>query len=299
MIRALRRTSLLVFLVAVHLGTILMLAPTRPALADLEDGRVAFKRGDFSAALSEWEPLAEAGDPYAQFYLGLMYYDGIGISQNLLEAEKWFRMAGDQGHAPAQISLGVMYGEGQGVRADLVHAFMWFTLAKSRLPFGENRERVLKNLNIIAAIMTPEQITEASILADEWHPKIQGSSMLKAQEKGSQQEKSAQTTAPKTGPRDVAAKTSVAIQPEPASSSFFVQSASLKTMDLAHKERSRQQHAYPDLLGDLRLAIREANLSSLGKVFRLQIGPLQNRSIAEDLCQELKAKEQGCFVLNR
>ena len=263
MIRALRRTSLLVFLVAFHLGTILMLAPTRPALADLEDGRVAFNRSDFSAALSEWEPLAEAGDPYAQFYLG------------------------------------VMYGEGQGVRADLVHAFMWFTLAKSRLPFGENRERVLKNLNIVAAIMTPEQIAEASSLADEWHPKIHGSSMLKAQEKGSQQEKSAQTTAPKTGPRDVAAKTSVAIQPEPASSGFFVQSASLKTMDLAHKERSRQQHAYPDLLGDLRLAIREADLSSQGKVFRLQIGPLQHRSIAEDLCQQLKAKEQGCFVLNR
>ena len=166
MIRALRRTSLLVFLVSFHLGTILMLAPTRPALADLEDGRVAFKRGDFSAALSEWEPLAEAGDPYAQFYLGLMHYDGIGISQDLLEAEKWFRMAADQGHAPAQISLGVMYGEGQGVRADLVHAFMWFTLAKSRLPFGENRERVLKNLNIVAAIMTPEQIAEASSLAD-------------------------------------------------------------------------------------------------------------------------------------
>ena len=70
-------------------------------------------------------------------------------------------------------------------------------------------------------------------------------------------------------------------------------------MDLAQKERSRQQNAYPGLLSDLRPAIREADLGSQGKVFRLQIGPFQNRSIAEDMCQQLQAKEQGCFVLHR
>ncbi|MGE4219714.1 MAG: hypothetical protein AB7G39_09730, partial [Alphaproteobacteria bacterium] len=41
-----------------------------PAAADLRAGLDAFARGDNAAALRELQPLAQKGDPKAQFMLG-------------------------------------------------------------------------------------------------------------------------------------------------------------------------------------------------------------------------------------
>jgi TPR repeat protein len=45
----------------------------------------------------------------AQFSLGKMYMDGLGVTQDQPQAVTWFRQAADQGHAGAQRMLGVMY----------------------------------------------------------------------------------------------------------------------------------------------------------------------------------------------
>ena len=44
----------------------LLVAWTAPA-ADFKAGLEAYQRGDFAAALKEWQPIAEAGDPGAQY----------------------------------------------------------------------------------------------------------------------------------------------------------------------------------------------------------------------------------------
>jgi CHAT domain-containing protein/uncharacterized protein YqgQ len=49
---------------------------------------------------------AERGDVDAQFNLGLMYFYGKGVTQNDIEAAKWFRQAAEQGHARASGILG-------------------------------------------------------------------------------------------------------------------------------------------------------------------------------------------------
>ncbi len=36
--------------------------------ADYEKGAVAYKQGNYQAAIQEWQPLAEQGDAKAQFY---------------------------------------------------------------------------------------------------------------------------------------------------------------------------------------------------------------------------------------
>ena len=69
---------------------------------------------------------AMKGDVPAQFNLGLIYGNGIGVSQDYAEAAKWFRMAAEQGHARAQYGLGVMYAEGLGVTKDGAEAAKWF-----------------------------------------------------------------------------------------------------------------------------------------------------------------------------
>jgi tetratricopeptide (TPR) repeat protein len=49
---------------------------------------------------------AERGDAEAQYNLGAMYFYGKGVSQNDVEAAKWFRKAAEQGHAGASSILG-------------------------------------------------------------------------------------------------------------------------------------------------------------------------------------------------
>jgi TPR repeat protein len=83
---------------------------------DLQDGLEAYKDEDFETVLSKWRPLAERGDPKAQFNLGMMYYDGYGDSNNFFAAAKWFWRASKQGHAKAQLKLGTMYYQGIGVK---------------------------------------------------------------------------------------------------------------------------------------------------------------------------------------
>ena len=75
------------------------------------------------------------------------------------------------GYAKAQFNLGNMYIIGLGVPLDYAQAHMWYNLATSRYPPGEDRDRVVKNRDIIAKMMTPAQISEAQKLAREWRPK--------------------------------------------------------------------------------------------------------------------------------
>ena len=44
---------------------------------------------------------------------------------------KWWRLAGEQGYTRAQFNLGVMYGNGIGVKKDNVFALMWWFIAAS------------------------------------------------------------------------------------------------------------------------------------------------------------------------
>ena len=96
---------------------------------DFQVGLDAARKGDFATALREWTPLAEQGDDAAQFNLGLMYRNGLGVLQDYKTAMKWFTLAAEQGVADAQTSLGVMYYNGRGVPPDYATAAKWYTLA--------------------------------------------------------------------------------------------------------------------------------------------------------------------------
>ena len=49
------------------------------------------------------------------------------------EAARLYRLAAEQGHAVGQLSLGNMYKRGQGVSQDNVQAYKWFNLAGSQI----------------------------------------------------------------------------------------------------------------------------------------------------------------------
>jgi S1-C subfamily serine protease len=72
---------------------------------------------------------AQNGDATAQFNLGSMYANGIGVPKDSAEAEKWYRKAAEQGHAAAQLNLGRLYLPVDGSPRDAVSAVKWFRKA--------------------------------------------------------------------------------------------------------------------------------------------------------------------------
>lgn len=90
----------------------LLLISSTAAAADFEAGQTAHERGDFTAAYEVWLPLAEQGYANAQFAIGEMYSFGNGVTEDDVEAEKWYRKAAEQGNSVAQFLLGMMYDDG-------------------------------------------------------------------------------------------------------------------------------------------------------------------------------------------
>ena len=94
-----------------------------------EEGLMAYSTGDVTTAYQLWQPLAEHGDAEAQFALGLLYYDGIGVPVDHTESSYWFHRAAEQGHAGAQYNLGNAYLRGEGVRKNETMAVRWWRKA--------------------------------------------------------------------------------------------------------------------------------------------------------------------------
>ncbi|MDP2258696.1 MAG: tetratricopeptide repeat protein [Caulobacter sp.] len=106
-----------------------LFAVTPASAQTLVQGYAAYGKGDYATALANLQPLAKKGAKAAQYYLGLMYEKGRGVTRDDAEAAQWFRRAADQGHADAQYSLALMYIEGRGVAHDEYEALDWLTLA--------------------------------------------------------------------------------------------------------------------------------------------------------------------------
>ncbi len=100
----------LFFLLALPVRADFTLGLTAPAWAGFDEGLAAYDRGDYAMALREWRPLAEQGHAEAQFKLGVMYFNGRGVTRDNAEAWKWWRKAADQGHAGAQNVSGLLLG---------------------------------------------------------------------------------------------------------------------------------------------------------------------------------------------
>lgn len=86
----------------------LALILTSPALADVKGGVDAWARGDYSAAIRQWQGPAEKGDADAQFNLAQAYKLGRGVPQNLTKAEQLFAQAAAKGHLQAADNLGLL-----------------------------------------------------------------------------------------------------------------------------------------------------------------------------------------------
>lgn len=131
-------------------------------------GTRAYEDGLFAEAADHWLAAAESGHGSAQFNLGILYEQGLGLSQDYAQAlrlytlaakngvvdaafsvanilfvgtettprdiEKavyWYLQAADAGHSGAQFSLGSMFIAGKDVAEDKETGVSWLELAAS------------------------------------------------------------------------------------------------------------------------------------------------------------------------
>jgi TPR repeat protein len=83
------RPRLLAALVA--LGLLWLLAPS--AQADYDAGKKAYDAGDFDTAYEEWKAAALQGDAQAQYDLGIMLANGVGVPRDVISAYAWLMLA--------------------------------------------------------------------------------------------------------------------------------------------------------------------------------------------------------------
>jgi localization factor PodJL len=69
---------------------------------------------------------AAAGNPAAEYEIGMRYSEGRGVPANLETAVQWFERAANKGVAPALYRLGSLYEKGQGVKKDLEKARQFY-----------------------------------------------------------------------------------------------------------------------------------------------------------------------------
>ena len=106
----------------------LVLSGPRPGGTDLGPGWQAYQRGDYAAAASAWRPLAETGDAAAQYNLGVLYDEGLGVERDDETALLWWTRAAQQDHRLAQHNLALTLLE-RGGPLDLAEAVTWLERA--------------------------------------------------------------------------------------------------------------------------------------------------------------------------
>ena len=128
---------------------------------DFYKGFEAAQSGDYVTALQEWRPLAEQGYAPAQYNLGVMYEDGLGVPQDYAEAVKWFRLSAEQGYTSAQYNLGLMYDKGAGVRQDYAEDVKW-----GRLAAEQGHASAQNNLGV--AYKLGNGVLQSNVIAHMW-----------------------------------------------------------------------------------------------------------------------------------
>ena len=101
-----------------------------PIVQGYELADAYFRRGNFASAYLVGLPVAQAGDPRAQFLMGKLSYIGRPpIARDLKEAMRWYTLAAGRGHAEAQFALAQGFARGEGVPVDRNRSLHWLTQA--------------------------------------------------------------------------------------------------------------------------------------------------------------------------
>ena len=144
-----------ILLAALALGAGLLVSP--PAVADTKSGVDAWTRGDFAAAVKEWQAGAARDDSDAIFNLGQAYRLGKGVAQDLGRAEQLFGQAAAMGHLQAADNYGLLLFQ----RGERTKALPYLRAAADR---GDPRAQYLIGISHFNGDLVPKDWVRAYAL---------------------------------------------------------------------------------------------------------------------------------------
>jgi len=119
---------------------------------------------DVTEAVKWYRMAAEQGNATAQNNLGFCYANGQGATKDEPEAVKWYRKAVEQGNATAQNNLGTCYANGRGVTKDEAEAVRLFRKAVEQ-------DYILAEYNLGRMYLNGLGVTKDEIEALKWFRK--------------------------------------------------------------------------------------------------------------------------------
>jgi hypothetical protein len=273
---------------------------TEPADA-YASGLLAFERGDTAAALRLWTPPAEQGDPRAQFGLGLIHEEGLGgLPRDEAAALGWYERAARFGLSPAQNNLAGMHAEGRGVPRDPARAVaLWRQAAAAG--FGPAQ------LNLAFALERGVGVERNAQEAAEWYQRGTAQQRVLARSEGGEAPPlgGGRDEAPRRQRAPVASvggetrwlppKRSTPETPSPAAT-FYVQLASFPTREEAVRFGDEVSRRRSDVLGSWQPSVRTVDLGTKGVWHRVLFGPIEGRTQAAALCEQMQTRGEACLV---
>jgi cell division septation protein DedD len=269
--------------------------------AAVKAGVDAYNRGDYAGAMQAWRPAAEKGDPDAQYNVGQIYKLGRGVPVDMVEAEKWYRLAALQGHDLGEANYGMMLFENGKREA----AVPWLERAVAH---GEPRAQYLLGVMLFngdgvaknwvrayalmlrasaggldAATRTLAQMDQHIPAADR--QQAQALAQRYAKETRTAAAPAAKSAPPRQAPPVAVARAArptvpAAAPPPPrATGSWRLQLGAFATPGNAERLWSQVRTRFPG---------RQPFYAQSGKLTRLLIGPFPSQAEAEKACGAIK-----------
>ena len=99
------------------------------SLADFDNGMDAINEGNYEKAITELKPMADQGDPRAQFWYGNLIFNGLGTPKNMKLGMEFYRLSAEKNFPLALHELGHVYHHALGVEQDIEEAINWYEKA--------------------------------------------------------------------------------------------------------------------------------------------------------------------------
>lgn len=72
---------------------------------ELQGGKNLFEKGEYKDAFHELLPVAVHGNKEAQYAVGYMYFNGIGVAQDTESGTFWIAQSANQHYPPAEDAM--------------------------------------------------------------------------------------------------------------------------------------------------------------------------------------------------
>tara|TARA_B100001057_G_scaffold38057_1_gene34321 strand:+ start:189 stop:659 length:471 start_codon:yes stop_codon:yes gene_type:complete len=149
-----------------YLAIIICLTFSIPTLSD-DIGFKYYEKGLYDKAFKIWSKEIKQGNKEAMYNMGLLYYFGQGVDQDLNLAFKYCEKAAFKGSARAQNNIAFMHMKGIGTKKSYIRAYAWSLIA---IENGYNSHGIRDDARVN---LTPAMLSDANRLNTRINKEIQ------------------------------------------------------------------------------------------------------------------------------